>query len=169
LGIFDEEEVAFIKKRMSSWTRIDMLKRKSNDPSFGNQKNCLSWLQENVGIDPRDGRANFGRLARADPEKYETLVLGYVDSPSDPATLAGFGPLIKAEQARSKLCREAIGFVSLKKYKLHLLSQEKVGDWKTFLCNFRSLQSTKPEFYEDYHLEAGTYWSQEQKYFSKKN
>ena len=169
LGIFDEEEVASIKKKMSSWTRIDLLKRNSNNPYFRNHVNCLSWLQENVGIDPRDGRANFGRLARADPEKYETLVLGYVDSPSDPATLAGFGPLIKAEQARSKLCHEAIGFVSLKKYKLHLLSQEKVGDWKTFLCNFRSLQSTKPKFYEDYHLEAGTYWSQEQKYFSKKN
>jgi hypothetical protein len=163
LGIFDEEETASIKKRMSSWTRIDLLKRKANDSSFRNQMNCLSWLQKNVGVDPRDGRANFGRLARADPEKYETLVLGYVDSPSDPATLAGFGPLIKAEQARSKLCREAIGFVSLKQYKLHLVSQGKAGNWKTFLREFDDLESTKPKFYKAYHLEAETYWSQEQK------
>ena len=111
LGIFDEEETASIKKRMSSWTRIDLLKRKANDSNFVNQVNCLSWLHKNVGL--RYGCANFGRLARADPEKYETLVLGYVDSPSDPATLAGFGPIIKAEQARSKLCVEATGFVSL--------------------------------------------------------
>lgn len=163
LGIFDEEEVASIKKRMSSWTRIDLLKRKANDHDFVNQKNCLSWLQENVGVDPRDGRANFGRLARADPEKYEALVLGYVDSPSDPATLAGFGPIIKAEQERSKLCVEATGFVSLKQYKLHLLSDGKVGEWISFLRNFNRLESTNPEFYEAYHLEAGTYWSQEQK------
>lgn len=163
LGIFDEEEVASIKKRMSSWTRIDLLKKKANKTDFVNQKNCLSWLQENVGVDPRDGRANFGRLARADPEKYNTLVLGYVDSPSDPATLAGFGPIIKAEQARSKLCVEAIGFVSLKQYKLHLVSQEKFNEWKLFLRNFRSFESTKPEFYEAYHLEAGTYWNQEHK------
>ena len=169
LGIFDEEEVASIKKRMSSWTRIDLLKRKANDRGFTNQTNCLSWLQENVGVDPRDGRANFGRLARANPEKYENLVLGYIDSPSDPATLAGFGPLIKAEQARSKLCVEAIGFVSLKQYKLHLVSQGKAGNWKTFLREFDDLESTKPKFYKAYHLEAGTYWSQEQKYFSKKN
>jgi hypothetical protein len=163
LGIFDEKEVAFIKKRMSSWKRIDLLKIKANDPSFSNQKNCLSWLQENVGVDPRDGRANFGRLARADPEKYDTLVLGYVDSPSDPATLAGFGPLIKAEQARSKLCVEATGFVSLKQYKLHLVSQEKFNEWKSFLRNFSSFESKNPKFYEAYHLEAGTYWNQEQK------
>jgi len=89
--------------------------------------------------------------------------LGYFDSPSDPATLAGFGPIIKAEQARSKLCVEAIGFVSLKQYKLHLVSQEKFNEWKSFLRNFSSLESTKPEFYEAYHLEAGTYWSQEHK------
>jgi hypothetical protein len=89
--------------------------------------------------------------------------LGYVDSPSDPATLAGFGPLIKAEQARSKLCVEATGFVSLKQYKLHLLSEGKVGKWKSFLRNFDDLESTKPEFYKAYHLEARTYWSQEQK------
>jgi len=163
LGIFNEEETASIKKRMSSWKRIDLLKRNANDRSFGNQKNCLSWLQENVGVDPRDGRANFGRLARADPEKYETLILGYVDSPSDPATLAGFGPLIKAEQARSKLCVEAIGFVSLKQYKVHLLSQGKAGDWISFLRNFSSLQSNKPEFFKAYENEAGTYWSQEHK------
>jgi hypothetical protein len=163
LGIFNEEETASIKKRMSSWKRIDLLKRNANDRSFGNQKNCLSWLQENVGVDPRDGRANFGRLARADSEKYETLILGYVDSPSDPATLAGFGPLIKAEQARSKLCVEAIGFVSLKQYKVHLLSQGKVGEWISFLRNFSSLESKKPKFYEAYRLEAGTYWSQEHK------
>jgi hypothetical protein len=161
LGIFDEEEVASIKKRMSSWTRIDLLKRKANDSDFRNQVNCLSWLQKNLGL--RDGCANFGRLARADPEKYENLVLGYVDSPSDPATLAGFGPIIKAEQARSKLCVEATGFVSLKQYKLHLLSQERVGDWKTFLREFDNLQSTNPEFYKAYHLEAGTYWNQEYK------
>ena len=161
LGIFDEEEVASIKKRMSSWTRIDLLKRKANDCDFVNQVNCLSWLQKNLGL--RDGSANFGRLARADPEKYETLVLGYVDSPSDPATLAGFGSLIKAEQARSKLCVEATGFVSLKQYKLHLLSDGKVGEWKSFLSDFSSLESRKPEFYKAYHLEAGTYWSQEQK------
>lgn len=167
LGIFDEEEVASIKKRMSSWTRIDLLKRKANDSSFRNQVNCLSWLQENIGL--RQGCANFGRFARADPEKYETLVLGYVDSPSDPATLAGFGPLIKAEQARSKLCVEAIGFVSLKQYKLHLLSEGKVGKWKSFLRNFDNLESTYPEFYKAYHLEAGTYWNQEEKYFSKTN
>ena len=135
---------------MSSWKRIDLLKRKANDSSFRNHVNCLSWLQENVGVDPRDGRANFGRLARADPERYETLVLGYVDSPSDPATLAGFGPLIKAEQARSKLCIEAIGFVSLKKYKLHLLSQGKAGDWISFLRNFSSLESRKPVFFNAY-------------------
>jgi len=163
LGIFNEEETASIKKRMSSWKRIDLLKRNANDRSFGNQKNCLSWLQENVGVDPRDGRANFGRLARADPEKYETLILGYVDSPSDPATLAGFGPLIKAEQARSKLCVEAIGFVSLKQYKVHLLSQGKVGEWISFLRNFSSLESKKPEFFKAYENEAGTYWSQEHK------
>ena len=163
LGIFDEEEVASIKKRMSSWTRIDLLKRKANNSSFRNQVNCLSWLQENVGVDPRDGRANFGRLARADPEKYDTLVLGYVDSPSDPATLAGFGPLIKAEQARSKLCVEAIGFVSLKQYKLDLVSQEKFDEWKSFLRNFSSFESKNPEFYEAYELEARTYWNQEHK------
>ena len=161
LGIFDEEETASIKKRMSSWTRIDLLKAKANTPDFTNQVNCLSWLQQNLGL--RDGCANFGRLARRDPEKYETLVLGYVDSPSDPATLAGFGPLIKAEQERSKICVEAIEFVSLKQYKLHLLSQEKVGEWKSFLRNFSSFESTKPEFYEAYHLEAGTYWNQEHK------
>lgn len=163
LGIFDEEEVASIKKKMSSWTRIDLLKKKANKTDFVNQKNCLSWLQENVGVDPRDRRANFGRLARADPEKYDTLVLGYVDSPSDPATLAGFGPIIKAEQARSKLCVEATGFVSLKQYKLHLLSEEKFDVWKSFLRNFDDLESTYPEFYEAYHLEAGTYWNQEHK------
>ncbi len=163
LGIFDEEEVDSIKKKMSSWKRIDLLKKKANDTDFVNQKNCLSWLQENVGVDPRDGRANFGRLARADPEKYDTLVLGYVDSPSDPATLAGFGPIIKAEQARSKLCVEATGFVSLKQYKLHLVSEGNVEKWKSFLCNFSSFKSTKPEFYEAYHLEAGTYWNQEHK------
>jgi hypothetical protein len=161
LGIFDEEEVASIKKKMSSWTRIDLLKRKANDSDFRNQVNCLSWLQKNLGL--RDGCANFGRLARADPEKYKNLVLGYVDSPSDPATLAGFGPLIKAEQARSKLCVEATGFVSLKEYKLHLLSQERVCDWISFLRNFSSLQSTNQKFYEAYHLEAGTYWNQEYK------
>ena len=161
LGIFDEEEVASIKKRMSSWTRIDLLKRKANDSDFRNQVNCLSWLQKNLGL--RDGCANFGRLARADPEKYENLVLGYVDSPSDPATLAGFGPIIKAEQARSRLCVEATGFVSLKQYKLHLLSQEQVGVWKTFLREFAKLELTNPEFYEAYHLEATTYWSQEHK------
>lgn len=163
LGIFDEEEIASIKKRMSSWTRIDLLKRKANDLNFMNQVNCLSWLQENVGVDPRDGRANFGRLARVDPEKYESLILGYDDSPSDPATLAGFGPLIKAEQSRSRLCVKATGFVSLKQYKLHLLSEGKVGEWKSFLSNFSSLESTKPEFYKAYHLEAGTYWNQEHK------
>ena len=163
LGIFNEEETASIKKKMSSWKRIDLLKRNANNRSFGNQKNCLSWLQENVGVDPRDGRANFGRLARSDPEKYESLILGYVDSPYDPATLAGFGPLIKAEQARSKLCVEAIGFVSLKQYKLHLLSQGKAGDWISFLRNFSSLQSKKPEFFKAYENEAGTYWSQEHK------
>lgn len=163
-GIFDEEEIASIKKRMSSWTRIDLLKRKSYDSSFENQKNCLSWLQENIGVDPRDGRANFGRLARRDPEKYETLILGYSsDCLSDPATRAGFGPIIEAEKARSRLCFEETGFVSLKQYKLHLLSQERVGDWKTFLRGFDNLQSTNPEFYEAYHLEAGTYWNQEQK------
>jgi hypothetical protein len=161
LGIFDEEEVASIKKRMSSWTRIDLLKRKANNSSFRNQVNCLSWLQKNIGL--RDGCANFGRLARADPEKYENLILRYFDSPSDPATLAGFGPLIKAEQARSKLCVEAIGFVSLKQYKVHLLSQGKVGEWISFLRNFSSLESKKPKFYEAYRLEAGTYWSQEHK------
>jgi len=161
LGIFDEEETSSIKKRMSSWTRIDLLKRKANDSSFRNQVNCLSWLQKNIGL--RQGRANFGRLARADPEKYDILVLGYVDSPSDPATLAGFGPLIKAEQVRSKLCVEAIGFVSLKRYKLHLVSEGNVGEWKSFLRNFDDLESTYPEFYEAYHLEAGTYWNQEHK------
>jgi hypothetical protein len=169
LGIFDEEETASIKKRMSSWTRIDLLQRKADESSFRNQVNCLSWLQENVGVDPRDGRANFGRLARANPEKYENLVLGYIDSPSDPATLAGFGPLIKAEQARSRLCVEAIGFVSLKQYKLHLHSEEKFDDWKTFLREFDDLQLTKPAFYNAYRLEAGTYWSQEKNYFSKQN
>jgi hypothetical protein len=164
LGIFNEEETASIKKRMSSWKRIDLLQRKSYDSSFKNQKNCLSWLQENVGVDPRDGRANFGRLARRDPEKYETLILGYSsDCLSDPATRAGFGPIIKAEQARSRLCVEETGFVSLKQYKLHLLSQERVADWKTFLREFDDLQSTNQEFYEAYHLEAGTYWNQEQK------
>jgi len=161
LGIFDEEEVASIKKRMSSWTRIDLLKRNANDSSFRNQVNCLSWLQENIGL--RQGCANFGRLARRDPEKYENLILGYFDSPSDPATLAGFGPLIKAEQARSKLCVEAIGFVSLKQYKLHLVSQEKFNEWKSFLRNFSSFESTYPEFYKAYYLEAGTYWNQEHK------
>ena len=161
LGIFDEEEVASIKKRMSSWTRIDLLKRKANNSSFRNQVNCLSWLQKNIGL--RDGCANFGRLARADPEKYENLILGYFDSPSDPATLAGFGPLIKAEQARSKLCVEAIGFVSLKQYKLDLVSQEKFNEWKSFLRNFSSFESKNPEFYHAYHLEAETYWSQEHK------
>jgi hypothetical protein len=163
LGIFDEEEIASIKKKMSSWTRIDLLKRKANESSFENQKNCLSWLQENVGVDPRDGRANFGRLARVDPEKYESLILGYVDSQSDPATLAGFGPLIKAEQARSRLCVEAIGFVSLKQYKVHLLSQEKVGDWISFLRNFSSFESKKSAFFKAYENEAGTYWNQEHK------
>jgi hypothetical protein len=163
LCIFNEEETASIKKRMSSWKRIDLLKRKANDSSFENQKNCLSWLQENVGVDPRDGRANFGRLARRDPEKYETLILGYVNSPSDPATLAGFGPLIEAEQARSRLCVEAIGFVSLKQYKLHLLSQERVGDWISFLRNFSSFESKKPAFFKAYENEAGTYLSQEHK------
>ena len=159
--IFDEDETASIKKRMNSWTRIDLLKAKANTPEFENQVNCLSWLQQNLGL--RDGCANFGRLARRDPEKYETLILGYFDSPSDPATLAGFGPLIKAEQARSKRCVEAIGFVSLKQYKLHLLYQEKVGEWKKFLREFKNLESTKRKFYEAYHLEAGTYWNQEQK------
>jgi len=163
LSIFNEEETAYIKKRMSSWTRIDLLKRNANDRSFGNQKNCLSWLQENVGVDPRDGRANFGRLARSDPEKYESLILGYVDSPYDPATLAGFGPLIEAEQARSKLCVEAIGFVSLKQYKVHLLSQGKAGDWISFLRNFSSLESRKPVFFNAYENESKTYLSQEHK------
>lgn len=163
LGIFDEDETASIKKRMSSWTQINLLKAKANDSTFNNQKNCLSWLQENIGVDPRDGRANFGRLARRDPEKYETLILGYSDSPSDPATLAGFGPIIEAEQARSRLCVEATGFVSLKQYKLHLISQERVAYWKTFLREFDELKWTKPEFYEAYHLEAETYWSQEHK------
>jgi hypothetical protein len=163
LGIFNEDETASIKKRMSSWTKINLIKRKANDSRFTNQINCLSWLQENLGKDPRDGRANFGRLARRDPEKYETLILGYIDSPSDPATLAGFGPIIKAEQARSRLCVEATGFVSLKQYKLHLLSQERVGDWKTFLRKFNDFQSTNPEFYKAYHLDAGTYWNQEHK------
>jgi len=161
LGIFDEEEIAYIKKRMSSWTRIDLLKRKANESSFENQVNCLSWLQQNIGL--RNGQANFGRLARRDPEKYETLILGYFDSQLDPATLAGFGPLIKAEQARSRLCVEAIGFVSLKQYKVHLLSQKKVGDWISFLRKFNDFQSTNPEFYKAYHLEAGTYLSQEHK------
>lgn len=163
LAIFDEDETASIKKRMNSWKRMDLIQAKSYDSSFNNQKNCLSWLQENVGIDPRDGRANFGRLARKDPEKYETLILGYFDSPSDPATLAGFGPIIKAEQARSRLCVEATGFVSLKKYKLHLLSQEKVDDWKTFLREFKNIKNKYCNFYEDYYLEAETYWSQEYK------
>jgi hypothetical protein len=161
LGIFDEEETASIKKRMNSWKRIDLLKAKANTPNFTNQVNCLSWLQQYLGL--RDGCANFGRLARRDPEQYDTLVLGYVDSQSDPATLAGFGPLIKAEQARSKLCVEAIGFVSLKQYKLHLVSQEKFNEWKSFLRNFRSFESKNPEFYEAYYLEAGTYWNQEHK------
>ena len=161
LGIFDEEEIASIKKRMSSWTRIDLLKRNANESSFKNQVNCLSWLQQNIGL--RDGCPNFGRLARADPEKYEALILGYVDSQSDPATLAGFGPLIKAEQARSRLCVEAIGFVSLKQYKVHLLFQEKVGDWISFLRNFSSLESIKPVFFKAYENEARTYWSQEHK------
>jgi hypothetical protein len=163
LDIFDEDETASIKKRMSSWTQINLLKAKANDSTFNNHKNCLSWLQENIGVDPRDGRPNFGRLARRDPEKYETLILGYSDSPSDPATLAGFGPIIKAEQARSRLCVKATGFVSLKKYKLSLISEGGVDNWKTFLKKFDSLQSTKPEFYEAYHLEAETYWSQEHK------
>ena len=163
LGIFDEDETASIKKRMSSWKRMDCLREKSNDSHFNNQKNCLSWLQENIGIDPRDGRANFGRLARKDPEKYETLILGYSDSSSDPATRAGFGPIIKTEQARSILCVEATGFVSLKQYKLHLFSQGKVGDWKSFLSNFSSLKSKKPAFFNAYENEAGTYWNQEQK------
>jgi hypothetical protein len=163
LCIFDEDETISIKKRMSSWKRMDCLREKSNDSRFNNQKNCLSWLQENIGIDPRDGRANFGRLARGDPEKYETLILGYSDSNSDPATLAGFGPLIKAEQARSRLCVQATGFVSLKQYKLSLNSQGGVDDWKMFLRDFNSLKSTKPAFYKAYHLEAETYWSQEQK------
>ena len=161
LGIFDEEEIASIKKKMSSWTRIDLLKRKANESSFKNQVNCLSWLQQNIGL--RNGQANFGRLARRDPEKYKTLILGYFDSQLDPATLAGFGPLIKAEQARSRLCVEAIGFVSLKQYKVHLLSQKKVGDWISFLRKFNDFQSTNPEFYKAYHLEAGTYLSQEHK------
>ena len=163
LSIFDEDETASIKKRMSSWTQINLLKAKANDSTFDNQKNCLSWLQENIGVDPRDGRPNFGRLARRDPEKYETLILEYSDSPSDPATLAGFGPIIKAEQARSRLCVEATGFVSLKQYKLSLISEGGVDDWKTFLKDFDSLQSTYPDFYEAYHLEAETYWSQEHK------
>jgi len=163
LGIFDEDETASIKKRMSSWTQINLLKAKANDSTFNNHKNCLSWLQENIGVDPRDGRPNFGRLARRDPEKYETLILGYFDSPSDPATLAGFGPIIKAEQARSRLCVEAIGFVSLKKYKLHLLSQGKAGDWILFLRNFNSFESKKSAFFKAYENEAGTYLSQEHK------
>ena len=164
LGIFNQEETASIKKRMSSWKRMDCLLAKSSDSTFDNQKNCLSWLQENIGTDPRDGRANFGRLARRDPEKYETLILGYSSNClSDPATRAGFGPIIEDEQARSRLCVEETGFVSLKCYKLHLLSQERVNDWKTFLSKFNNLQSTNPEFYEAYHLEAKTYWSQEQK------
>ena len=162
-GIFDENETISIKKRMSSWKRMDCLREKSNDSRFNNQKNCLSWLQENIGIDPRDGRANFGRLARGDPEKYETLILGYSDSNSDPATLAGFGPLIKAEQARSRLCVQATGFVSLKQYKLSLISQGGVDDWKMFLRDFNNLKSTKPAFYEAYHLEAETYWNQDHK------
>jgi hypothetical protein len=161
LGIFDEEEIAYIKKRMSSWTRIDLLKRKANESSFKNQVNCLSWLQQNIGL--RNGQANFGRLARRDPEKYETLILGYFDSQLDPATLAGFGPLIKAEQARSRLCVEAIGFVSLKQYKVHLLSQEKVGDWISFLRTFSSFESKKSAFFKAYENEAGTYLSQEHK------
>jgi hypothetical protein len=161
LGIFDEEETASIKKRMSSWTRIDLLKRRANDSSFRNQVNCLSWLQKNLGL--RDGYPNFGRLARGDPEKYETLILGYSDSPSDPATRAGFGPIIKAEQARSRLCVEATGFVSLKQYKLSLISEGGVDDWKTFLKDFDNLQSIYPSFYKAYHLEAKTYWNQEHK------
>jgi hypothetical protein len=163
LGIFNEDETASIKKRMSSWTKINLIKRKANDSRFTNQINCLSWLQENLGKDPRDGRANFGRLARRDPEKYETLILGYIDSPSDPATLAGFGPIIKAEQARSRLCVEATGFVSLKQYKLSLISEGGVDDWKTFLKDFDNLQSIYPSFYKAYHLEAKTYWSQDHK------
>ena len=164
LGIFNEDETTSIKKKMSSWTKINLLKRKANDSRFTNQINCLSWLQENLGKDPRDGRANFGRLARRDPEKYETLILGYIDSPSDPATLAGFGPIIKAEQARSRLCVEATGFVSLKQYKLSLISEEGgVADWKTYLREFNSLKSIYPSFYKAYHLEAETYWNQDHK------
>ena len=164
LGIFNEDETASIKKRMSSWTKINLIQRKANDSRFTNQINCLSWLQENLGKDPRDGRANFGRLARRDPEKYETLILGYIDSPSDPATLAGFGPIIKAEQARSRLCVEATGFVSLKQYKLSLISEEGgVADWKTYLREFNSLKSIYPSFYQAYHLEAETYWNQDHK------
>jgi hypothetical protein len=166
LGIFNEEETASIKKKMSSWTRMDLLKRKANGDTLLRDKDpskCLSWLQKNIGVDPRNNSSNFARLARADPEKYDVLILGYTDSPSDPATLAGFGPLIKDEQQRSKLCVEAIGFVSLKQYKLHLLSQEGVNDWKSFLREFDTLQSTKPAFYEAYHLEAKTYWNQEHK------
>jgi hypothetical protein len=166
LGIFNEEETASIKKKMSSWTRMDLLKRKANGDTFLRDKDpskCLSWLQKNIGIDPRNNSSNFARLARADPEKYNILILGYTDSPSDPATLAGFGPLIKDEQKRSKLCVEAIGFVSLKQYKLHLLSQEGIDEWKSFLREFDNLQSTKPAFYEAYNLEAKTYWNQEHK------
>jgi hypothetical protein len=166
LSIFNEEETASIKKKMSSWTRMDLLKRKANGDAHLRDKDplkCLSWLQKNVGVDPRNNCSNFARLARADPEKYNILILGYTDSPSDPATLAGFGPIIKDEQQRSKLCVEAIGFVSLKQYKLHLLSQEGINDWKSFLREFDNLQSTKPEFYDAYCLEAKTYWSQEHK------
>jgi hypothetical protein len=166
LCIFNEEETSSIKKKMSSWTRMDLLKRKANGDTCLRDKDplkCLSWLQKNVGVDPRNNSSNFARLARADPEKYNILILGYTDSLSDPATLAGFGPLIKEEQKRSKLCVEAIGFVSLKQYKLHLLSQEGINDWKSFLREFDNLQSTKPEFYEAYCLEAKTYWSQEHK------
>ena len=164
LGIFDQDETASIKKRMSSWKRMDLIQKKMCDLNFNNQKNCLSWLQENVGVDPRDGRANFGRLARRDPEKYETLILGYSsDCLSDPATRAGFGPIIEAEKSRSILCVKATGFVSLKQYKLHLLSQKKVVDWKAFLKKFNDFQLTNPMFYNAYYLEAGTYWSQEQK------
>ncbi len=151
---------------MSSWTRMDLLVRKAKgDTDLSNKEplKCLSWLQKNVGVDPRNNCSNFARLARADPEKYNNLILGYVDSPSDPATLAGFGSIIKEEQKRSKLCVEATGFVSLKQYKLDLLAKGGVNDWISFLREFDNLQSTKPAFYDAYNLEAKTYWSQEHK------
>ncbi len=166
LGIFNEEETASIKKKMSSWTRMDLLVRKAKGDTYLIDKEplkCLSWLQKNIGVDPRNNCSNFARLARADPEKYNNLILGYVDSPSDPATLAGFGPIIKEEQKRSKLCVEATGFVSLKQYKLDLLAKGGVNDWISFLREFDNLQSTKPAFYDAYNLEAKTYWSQEHK------